>query len=63
MLRVDSTRVLRLVTYLSPSIPRAFYELVAGELGSELWFEEEISGPLEGDDEPLSRGAADIGFV
>ena len=55
--------MLRLITYLSPSIPAAFYELIAEELGAELLFEERISGPLAGDDEPFSRGAADLGFV
>src|ERR1700682_2260373 len=55
--------MLRLVTYLSPSIPSAFFELVAEELRAELLFEEAISGPLEGDGEPFSRGDADVGFV
>lgn len=55
--------MLRLITYLSPSIPSAFYELIARELGAELLFEETISGPLPGDDEPFSRGEADLGFV
>jgi ABC-type phosphate/phosphonate transport system substrate-binding protein len=55
--------MLRLLTYLSPSIPRGLYELVAGDLGAELRFEEAISGPLAGDDEPFSRGLADVGFV
>jgi ABC-type phosphate/phosphonate transport system substrate-binding protein len=55
--------MLRLVTYLSPSIPSAFFELVARELHAELRFEEAISGPLEGDDDPFARGAADVGFV
>ncbi len=55
--------MLRLLTYLSPSIPRAFYELLARELGAELRFEEAISGPLAGDDEPFRRGAADVGFI
>lgn len=57
------TNVLRLLTYLSPSIPAAFYELLARDLGAELRFEETISGPLEGDDEPFSRGDADVGFI
>ena len=46
-----------------PSIPHAFYELLAREIGAEVRFEEAISGPLPGDDEPFSRGAADVGFV
>src|SRR5205814_5338875 len=48
---------------LAPSIPVAFYELVARELGAELQREEAISGPLAGDDEPFSRGAVDVGFI
>jgi phosphonate transport system substrate-binding protein len=63
VLRVNLCLMLRVVTYLSPSIPRGFYELVAADLGAELRFEEAISGPLEGDDEPFSRGLADVGFV
>lgn len=59
----DFIVMLRVVTYLSPSIPSAFYELVARELNAELRFEEAISGPLEGDDDPFSRGAADVGFI
>jgi phosphonate transport system substrate-binding protein len=55
--------MLRLITYLSPSIPAGFYEMIAGDLGVELLFEETISGPLAGDDEPFSRGEADLGFI
>jgi phosphonate transport system substrate-binding protein len=61
--------VLRLITYLSPSIPAALYELIARDLAeqcglaTELAFEERISGPLAGDDDPFASGTADIGFV
>ncbi len=55
--------MLRLLSYLSPSIPHAFYELLAREIGAVVEFEESISGPLPGDDEPFGRGAADVGFV
>jgi phosphonate transport system substrate-binding protein len=32
-------------------------------LGASLEFEERVSGPLEGDDEPFSSARADIGFL
>jgi ABC-type phosphate/phosphonate transport system substrate-binding protein len=60
---------LRIITYLSPSIPAALYELIARDLGeqcgvaAELSFEERISGPLDGDDDLFARGAADVGFI
>jgi len=54
---------LRLITYLSPSIPAALYELIARDLGAELSFEQTISGPLAGDEEPFTCGAVDAGFV
>ena len=61
--------MLRLITYLSPSIPAALYELIARDLAeqcggaTDLSFEESISGPLEGDEDPFASGAADVGFV
>jgi len=55
--------MLRLITYLSPSIPAGLFELIAAELGASLSFEETISGQQPGDDEPFTRGAADIGFI
>ena len=61
--------MLRLITYLSPSIPAALYELIARDLGeqcgvgADLVFEERISGPLAGDDDPFASGDADVGFV
>lgn len=60
---------LRIITYLSPSIPAALYELIARDLGeqlgvvAELAFEPRISGPLAGDDDLFDRGAADVGFL
>jgi len=54
---------LRIITYLAPSLPLALFETIAGRLGAELMREERISGPLAGDDEPFSRGDADIGFI
>ena len=64
-----SPAVLRLITYLSPSIPAELFELIARDLAeqcgvpTELTFEERISGPLEGDDDPFAAGAVDVGFV
>jgi phosphonate transport system substrate-binding protein len=54
---------LKLITYLAPSIPAEFFRLIADDLGSSLEFNETISGPLPGDDEPFTSGRADIGFV
>jgi ABC-type phosphate/phosphonate transport system substrate-binding protein len=60
---------LRIITYLSPSIPAELYELIARDLGeqcgvvAELSFEKRISGPLDGDDDLFARGAADVGFL
>ncbi len=54
---------MRIITYLAPSLPLALFETIAGRLGAELMREERISGPLAGDDEPFSRGDADIGFI
>jgi phosphonate transport system substrate-binding protein len=61
--------VLRLISYLSPSIPAALYELIARDIGeqcgmaTDLVYEEQISGPLAGDDDPFARAAVDVGFV
>lgn len=54
---------MRLITYLAPSLPPALFETIARHVGAQVVFEERISGPLAGDDEPFSRGEADIGFV
>ncbi|HKS21353.1 MAG TPA: PhnD/SsuA/transferrin family substrate-binding protein [Thermoanaerobaculia bacterium] len=60
---------LRIITYLSPSIPAELYELIARDLGeqcgvaAELAFEQRISGPLDGDDNLFAGGAADVGFL
>ena len=60
---------LRIITYLSPSIPAELYELIARDLGeqcgvdAELLFEPRISGPLAGDDDLFASGAADVGFL
>jgi phosphonate transport system substrate-binding protein len=61
--------MLRLISYLAPSIPHGFFE-VAAKIISEgtgmdvhLEFNDQISGPLEGDENPFTDGTADIGFV
>lgn len=61
--------VLRLISYLAPSIPAAMYELIARDLAeqcgvaTDVVFETRISGPLAGDDDPFASGAVDVGFV
>lgn len=60
--------MLRFITYLAPSIPRALFELIATHVGEELGTEvslrceTRLSGPVPGDD-PFSRGLADVGFM
>ena len=56
-------RPLRIISYLSPSIPADFFRLIAADIGAELEFNEAISGPLPGDDEPFTTGRSDVGFV
>lgn len=61
--------MLRLISYLAPSIPHDFFRLVAEAitLGSgievQVTFDERISGPLPGDENPFANGSADIGFI
>jgi phosphonate transport system substrate-binding protein len=54
---------LHLISYLAPSIPADFFRLIAEDLGATIEFNEAISGPLAGDEEPFTSGRADIGFV
>ena len=54
---------LHIISYLAPSIPAEFFRLIAGDLDATLEFNEAISGPLPGDDEPFTTGRADVGFV
>ncbi|HUJ12177.1 MAG TPA: PhnD/SsuA/transferrin family substrate-binding protein [Thermoanaerobaculia bacterium] len=54
---------LRIISYLAPSIPSEFFRLVAEDLGASIEFNETISGPLEGDDEPFTSARSDVGFV
>src|SRR5205814_7164711 len=54
---------LHIISYLAPSIPAEFFRLIARDLDATLEFNETISGPLQGDDEPFTSGRADVGFV
>ena len=61
--------MLKLISYLAPSIPAGLYETVATAIRElmgmevDLQFEERISGPLQGDENPFTTGKADLGFV
>jgi phosphonate transport system substrate-binding protein len=56
---------LRLITYLSPGLPLAFFQTIADALGSDttLWADPRASGPMAGEVDPFSAGRADIGFM
>jgi phosphonate transport system substrate-binding protein len=66
---MDRSEELRFVTYLSPGIPKAFFEAVVEyarrALGrrASLSVETQVSGPMRGGEDPFSKGEADIGFV
>lgn len=61
--------MIKLISYLAPSIPAEFFELVAKHIESStgvatsISFEQAISGPLAGDDDPFADARADVGFV
>ena len=61
--------MLKLISYLAPSIPTDFFTLVARHLedatghAADVSFETRISGPLDGDDDPFADGRADVGFI
>ena len=61
--------MIKLITYLAPSIPAEFFALVARHIASStgvptsIAFEQSISGPLAGDDDPFADGRADVGFL
>ena len=57
------TATMKLITYLSPSIPADFFRLIARDLDADVEFDETISGPLPGDEEPFTNARVDIGFV
>ena len=65
----DFAAMLRLMSYLAPSIPAEFFELAAKAISDgsgievDLQFEQRISGPLPGDVNPFETGAVDVGFV
>ena len=60
---------LRFVSYLSPGIPRAFFEAVVEHvrhaLGqrASLSVESRVSGPVRGTEDPFSKCEADVGFM
>lgn len=66
--RCESDEI-RFITYLSPSIPAAFFEAVASRLGrmmdlrTSIRLETEVSGPAGVLDDPFSSGEADVGFM
>ena len=57
------------MTYLSPGIPRAFFEAVVEHLRrtleqrASLSVEPWVSGPVRGARDPFSKGEADVGFM
>jgi phosphonate transport system substrate-binding protein len=61
--------LVRVLSYLAPSIPYEFFRAIADDLAAalgtavELTFEERTSGPLEGGPDPLSSGEVDIAFL
>ena len=65
-----NTGELRFITYLSPGIPRAFFEAITDHvrrtLGCErtsLRVETRVSGPERGSEDPFSEDEADVGFM
>jgi phosphonate transport system substrate-binding protein len=66
---MERPRELRFVSYLSPGIPRAFFEAVVEHVRRvlrqrvSLSVEPRISGPMRGTDDPFSEGEADVGFM
>ena len=61
--------MLRVISYLAPSIPHGFFELLAEIISQgtgmdvHLEFNEQISGPLEQDENPFAAHRVYIGFV
>lgn len=66
---MEHPQELRFVSYLSPGIPRAFFEAVVEHvrkaLGqrASLSVESRVSGPVRGTEDPFSKGEADVGFM
>jgi len=61
--------LLRVISYLAPSIPAEFFRIVAAHIAAEcgesiaLQFEERISGPLGDDRDPFAEADVDLGFI
>ena len=61
--------MLRLITYLAPSIPADFFRVVAAHIEAacgeptDVEFEERISGPLGDDRDPFAESTVDLGFI
>jgi len=57
------------VTYLSPGIPRKFFEVIVEHVGQALGLraslsvDSRVSGPMRGADNLFSRGEVDVGFM
>ena len=66
--RRSGVRVLRVRTYLTPSVPRSLFAYLAEYLGerlgvaTELQLETRHSGPPRGVPDPFSQGEVDVGF-
>ncbi len=56
---------LRLITYLAPGLPMAFFQTIADALGTDtsLSADPRASGPVAGEFDLFSDGRADIGFM
>ena len=56
---------LRLITYLSPGLPMAFFQTIADALGpnTTLSADPRASGPVPGEVDPFSDGRVDMGFM
>ncbi|MGZ4779965.1 MAG: PhnD/SsuA/transferrin family substrate-binding protein [Thermoanaerobaculia bacterium] len=60
---------LSVISYLSPSIPAGLYRLIGEhirercDIDTDVAFDERISGPLAGDEDPFADGRADVGFL
>jgi phosphonate transport system substrate-binding protein len=56
---------LRLITYLAPGLPMAFFQTIADALGPDttLSADPRASGPVAGEVDPFSDRRADVGFM
>lgn len=53
---------MRFVSYMAPGFPESLFELLAHEMGVELHFETETSGP-PADHDPFRDGTFDLGWI